>query len=154
MARDSAPRIGHYTYSIGYVCQGRKFRSDHPFFMQRSKQVDLASGITASYQTGVDQEDEDDYFGVDDEIEGSVDGDSCKGEENEVVVKEEQDEDVKEIQVEKGMKVEVYEVTDSLKCNYLQDNDQQLHLGLRQYYYWWSKWSGRNPSQLYGLPMP
>lgn len=41
---------------MGYVCQGRKLRSDHPFFMQRSEQVDLASGITASYQTGVDEE--------------------------------------------------------------------------------------------------
>lgn len=106
---------------MGYVCQGRKLRSDHPFFMQRSEQVDLGSGFTASYQTGVDEEEEEDYFDVDDEIEGSVGGDSCQGEENEAVVKDEQDEettglqveDVKREQDEKGMmKEEVIEVTE------------------------------------------
>lgn len=80
--------------------------------MQRSEQVDLASGITASYQTGVDEEEEDDYFDVDDEIEGSVGGDSCKEEEREADLKEERDEDVRKIRVEKGMKEEVIEITE------------------------------------------
>ncbi|KAF3385954.1 hypothetical protein DPV78_012492 [Talaromyces pinophilus] len=53
-------------------------------------------------------EDEDDYFDVDDEIEGSVGGDSCKGEEREV----DQDEDVKREQGEKGMNEEVNEITE------------------------------------------
>lgn len=102
---------------MGYVCQGRTLRSDHPFFVQRSEQVDLASGFIASYKTGVDEEDEDDYFDVDDEIEGSVGGDSCKEEENEVAVKEEEDDDGKEREVvvkneqnEKGMKEEINEI--------------------------------------------
>jgi hypothetical protein len=51
--------------------------------MQRSVQVDLARGITTSYRTSVDEEDECDDFDVDNEITGSVGGDSYKGEENE-----------------------------------------------------------------------
>ncbi|RAO65870.1 uncharacterized protein BHQ10_001882 [Talaromyces amestolkiae] len=126
---------------MGYVCQGRKLRSDHPFFVQRSEQVDLASGFIASYQTGVNEEEEDDFFDDDDEIEGSVGGDSCKEEENEVAVKEEEDDDVKGVQDgdvkgiqveylkreqdEKVMKEEVNEVTEEDNMSVTMDTSSE-----------------------------
>ncbi|EED24515.1 conserved hypothetical protein [Talaromyces stipitatus ATCC 10500] len=77
---------------MGYVCQGRKLRSDHPFFLQRStKQVELPNGFTASYQKGCDEEDEDYYSDLDD-VEGSIGG----NEKEEDVKKELEKDSIKE----------------------------------------------------------
>jgi hypothetical protein len=58
---------------MGYVCQGRKLRSDHPFFMQRSTgMIEIPQGFTTKYQTAAEEEHEDELSDVEEEAEGSV----------------------------------------------------------------------------------
>jgi hypothetical protein len=58
---------------MGYVCQGRKLRSDHPFFMHRSTgQIEIPQGFTSKYQNAAEDEHEDELSDVEEEAEGSV----------------------------------------------------------------------------------
>ncbi|KUL85151.1 hypothetical protein ZTR_06218 [Talaromyces verruculosus] len=58
---------------MGYVCQGRKLRSDHPFFMQRSTGVtEIPQGFTTKYQNAVEDDHEDELSDVEEEVKGSI----------------------------------------------------------------------------------